>query len=302
MAWFQSKLTVKQSPRLNWDLSRNRGVSRSGWNPLVGLRVSVIDESLSDDKVSIFVEPAAPGTGMICLMTFTPMIILLPVLYPIAVSSSSAKAYIFSKNATTGRIDLFHRVKPFRGDEIRVIYEDVTYFGIKFVRDESFENLYTSTFIITFKDGQISLPNGECFVLSYHKELNEIIESVNALIARSLEGRDDLNSTIYPMLSTGHPGEYGAIPFAASTFLDSEIHELAYCTTTENNRTSSNPHSQSGSNVLDNMSAGVVICDQSFPLGGAQQGDIIQEAVLIPEPNNPDRYHREATDFPNIPY
>ena len=140
-------------------------------------------------------------------------------------------------------------------------------------------------------------------MLSYHKELNEIIEAVNSLIARSLEGRDDLNSTIYPMLSTGHPGEYGAIPFAASTFLDVEPHELAYCTTTEPVRTSTNLHSQSASNLLGNtISAGAVLCDQSFSLGGVQQEDVIQEAVLIPETNNPDRYHREVSDFPNIPY
>jgi hypothetical protein len=147
MAWFQSKLAVKDNPRLNWDMNRSCGVTRSGWNPLVGLRVSIFDESLSKDKVSIFIEPAAPGTGKLCFMTFTPMIVLLPILLPILVSKSTAKAYIFSKNVDTGKIDLLYRVKPFRDEKIRVVFEDVTNFGIKF---QGMKHLRTNSRVASF--------------------------------------------------------------------------------------------------------------------------------------------------------
>jgi hypothetical protein len=301
MAWFQSKLAVKENPRLNWDMNRSRGVTRSGWNPLVGLRVSIIDESLSEDKVSVFIEPAAPGTGKLCFMTFTPMIILLPIILPILVSKSTAKAYIFSKNIATGKIDLLYRVKPFRGEEIRVAFEDVTNFGIKFQKDEAFADQFTSCFILTFKDGQVRIPNGECFVLSHMKELNEILEAVNCLIERSLESRQDLNSAIYPLLSTGLADEYAAIPFAASCLLPSESSELADCTTSLTRHSIS---SYQLSAFLRESMVRVLPNSPTVPCcGNASQADSatdpIQEAIVIPEINVSYRYHR-SNDMPHL--
>ena len=219
-AWLQSKITIKSGPRYRWDHNRNRSVLRSGWNPFAGLRVSLIDESLSKERVSIYIEPMAPGTSMLFFMFFTPMLVMLPVLGPLAISNAQARGYFFFKNEVTGKIDLFHRIKPFYGEEIRNTYEDVTYFGIKFTRDISFENLYTSSFVLTFKDGQIKIPNGECFVLSHHVELDFLMDAVNGLIARSMESRDDLNSIVFPMLSTGRADEHAAIPFAASCMVE----------------------------------------------------------------------------------
>jgi hypothetical protein len=201
---------------------------RSGWNPFLGLRVSLKDECLSAEKVSIIIEPGAPGSSMCCFMACTPMIILLPMLYPIAVANSQARGYFFYKNSSTGRIDLLYRLKPFMGREIRTEYEDVTYFGVIFSRDEAYENLYTSSFVVTFKNGQIRIPNGECFVLSHNNELDCLMEAVNTLIVRSLEGRHDLNTDVCAMLSTGRADERFDIPFAPCSVLSrSESQEFA---------------------------------------------------------------------------
>lgn len=291
MAWFQSKITITSSPRYNWDVARNRGVTRSGWNPFVGLRVSLVDESLSKDRVSIYIEPAAPGTSMFCFMTFTPMLILSPVLCPIAVANSQASGYFFHKNVVTGKIDLFHRVKPFRGEEIRSVFEDVTYFGIKFIRDQAFENLYTSSFVLTFKDGQIRIPNGECFVLSHHVELDSLMDAVNALIARSLESREDLNSVIYPMLSTGRADEITAIPFAASCMAEGREDSLSFADCTVN---------------ADQVEAGTArhaenTTLRTTPPPSCVAGQEVQEALLIPDLiQRPPPY--ATYDFPNVPY
>lgn len=318
MAWLQSKLTISAGPRLNWDIGRNRGVIGSGWNPFLRLRCSLIDESLSKDRVSIYIEPSAPGTSMFCFMIFTPMIVMLPVLYPIAATHAQARGYFFSKNPATGKIDLFHRIKPFRGEEIRVTYEDVTYFGIKFTRDISFENLYTSSFILTFKDGQIFIPNGECFVLSHHVELDFIIAAVNTLISRSMENRIDLNSVILPILSTGRADEHAAIPFAASCMAETRIHSEIFADCTINvgdvreGRELGPGEEGSHTTVSERIPPNIIftaadsIGPMNLPRNGissVQSSDIeveVQEALLIP-----DMIYRQPYanyDFPNIPY
>lgn len=301
MSCFQSRLTVRSSPRLNWDVSCNKGVSSSGWNPFAGLRVSVIDESLSKDEVAIYVEPPAPGASMFCFLTITPMIVLLPVMYPIAVSNSSATAYVFSLNVATGKIDLFNRIKPFRGEEIRTVYEDVTYFGVKFKRDESFENLYTSSFVLTFKDGEIRIPNGECFALSHHLELEAILNAVNGLIARSLERREDLNCSIYPLLRTGCAEEFIAIPLAYSELL--EASEYADCTTVIRNEAMTSQSSIETEYIAN--TTGIELRGILGPpsLSGEErpEAEAIQEAILIPDADITLRYRREVPDLPYIP-
>ena len=311
-AWLQSKLTIATGPRLNWDIGRNKGVTGSGWNPFLGLRCSLIDESLSKDKVSLYIEPSAPGISMFCFMTLTPMIVMLPVLYPIAATHAQARGYFFSKNPITGKIDLFHRIKPFRGEEIRVVYEDVTYFGIKFTRDISFENLYTSSFVLTFKDGQISIPNGECFVLSHHVELDIIIAAVNALISRSMENRIDLNSVIYPILSTGRADEHAAIPFAASCMAETRnlAETFADCTVNaeaiRGKNTEDVEHSLISESLPPNItftpadSIGPILFPSTIPALSSELDVEVQEALLIPDTIYRQPYARN--DFPNIPY
>lgn len=306
MSCFQSKLTVKSKPRLNWDVSCNYGVSGSGWNPFAGLRVSVIDESLSKDEIAIYVEPPAPGASMFCFLTITPMIVLLPVMYPIAVSNSSAAAYVFSLNVATGKIDLFNRIKPFRGEEIRTVYEDVTYFGVKFKRDESFENLYTSSFVLTFKDGEIRIPNGESFALSHHLELEAILNAVNGLIARSLERRDDLNCSIYPLLRTGCAEEFIAIPHAFSELLEAQSSEFADCTTANVIRNETlTSQSSSETESIANTSGNETIRISNHPILSGEEGpdaEAIQEAILIPDADIMFSYRREVPNSLYVPF
>ena len=235
---------------------------------------------------------------MFCFLTITPMIVLLPVMYPIAVSNSSATAYVFSLNVATGKIDLFNRIKPFRGEEIRTVYEDVTYFGVKFKRDESFENLYTSSFVLTFKDGEVRIPNGECFALSHHLELETILNAVNGLIARSLERRDDLNCTVYPLLRTGCVEEFIAIPLAFSELLESQSSEFADCTTanvTRNETLSSQSSVETESIANTSRNGAMGISNPPILLGEERHdADAIQEAVLIPDTDIAPRYRREV--------
>ena len=178
----------------------------------------------------------------------------------------------------------------------------------RFTRDISFENLYTSFFVLTFKDGQISIPNGECFVLSHHVELDIIIAAVNTLISRSMENRIDLNSVIYPILSTGRADEHAAIPFAASCM--AEVRSLADCTvnaeSTRGNNGEDREHTLLSESLPPNItytpadSIGPILFPSSIPALSSELDVEVQEALLIPDTIYRQPYARN--DFPNIPY
>lgn len=196
------KLTT--SPSLSWRNQDSYGVSASGWNPLKGLGVTINDESGTNNRISIFIEPPAPGTGICCMMFCVPFFpFFWPIMCPQLIIRANAHAFIFAQNEA-GVIDLLHRQKPFFGSEIRKTYHDCTHFCAvvtKFreapeeIHDESISQ---SSFILTYRDGEIRLPTGENFSTTSLGKLNEIADVVNSLIATSMEQRHDLNCNIQP--------------------------------------------------------------------------------------------------------
>lgn len=197
-------IKLKSSPSLSWRNQDTYGVSVSGWNPLKGLGVTVNDESGTNRTISIFIEPPAPGTGICCMMFCVPFFpFFWPIMCPQLMLRANAHAFIFSQNEA-GVIDLLHRQKPFFASEIRKTYQDCTHFCAvvtKFreapqeIHDESISQ---SSFILTFREGEIRLPTGENFSETSLIKLNEITDAVNSLIASSMEQRLDLNCNIQP--------------------------------------------------------------------------------------------------------
>lgn len=205
-------INLSTSPSLSWRNQDKYGVSVSGWNPLKGLAVTMNDESSTNRKISIFIEPPAPGTGICCMMFCVPFFpFFWPIMCPQLIIRANAHAYIFAQNEA-GVIDLLHRQKPFFGSEIRKSYLDCTHFcaivtqfreAPQEIHDESISQ---SFFILTFRDGEIRLPTGENFSMTSLGKLNEITDVVNSLISNSMEQRQDLNLNIQPSTNfTGMP-------------------------------------------------------------------------------------------------
>lgn len=114
MACFQSQLRIAKTPRYNWNIKKS--VFRSGWNPVGGLKVSLNDLTLSDNSVTLIIEPPAPGFFMFFVMAFTPLLILSPVLVPIVVRASQARGFFFTLSETNDKVNLMYRIKPFAGE------------------------------------------------------------------------------------------------------------------------------------------------------------------------------------------
>ena len=200
-------IKLVSTPSLAWRNQDSSGVSTSGWNPLKGLVVTMKDETIANNTVSIMIEPPSPGKGICCMMFCVPFFpFFWPLMCPQLVLRANAHAYIFSMNEA-GKIDLLHRMKPFFGSEIRKMYSDCTHFCavvIQFrdspqeIHDESISQSY---FILTYDGGEIKLPTGENFSITSLVKLNEIADVVNALILTSLEQRVDLNIDVQPALN-----------------------------------------------------------------------------------------------------
>jgi hypothetical protein len=209
-------ITLSANPCLSWRTEDSKGVGASGWNPLKGLVVSVNDESVTNHKVSIIIEPPAPGRGTCCMMFCVPFFpILWPIMCPTLVTRANAHSYSFEQSAS-GTIDLLHRRKPFFGSEIRNTYNDCTNFRAvverfqQVPREVHYDSISRSYFILTCKDGEIKLPTGENFWGSSLLKLNEIADVVNNLIASSMERRLDLNRNLRPRTNVkGIPSAVG---------------------------------------------------------------------------------------------
>ena len=85
---------------LRWGDTDVSGVSASGWNPFKGANVCFMDESATKEKISLIIEPPAPGTTLTVASIFC--IPYWPIICQAISAKSEAHGYFFEKNPTTG--------------------------------------------------------------------------------------------------------------------------------------------------------------------------------------------------------
>ena len=93
-------ITSSGEPLLRWGNLDIYGVTSSGWNPFRGANVCFKDETNTEDKITLIIEPPAPGAGyslaaVLCVPYW-------PVIYHEVASRSEAHGYFFEKNKETG--------------------------------------------------------------------------------------------------------------------------------------------------------------------------------------------------------
>ena len=114
----KTKVIAKYSqhkPGLRWgDNDRDRvGIYGSGWNPLRGINICFRDESVTKNRMWFVIELPAPGITMTgASVVMAPCI---PLVYNYMKSNTVAIGYFFDRNPETGKVDLFYRLKPFKG-------------------------------------------------------------------------------------------------------------------------------------------------------------------------------------------
>lgn len=89
-------------PLLRWGWNDDQGVTSSGWNPLSGPNVCYCDTAATDGKISIIIEPPAPGPGLtvaavLCLPYW-------PLISQVISARAEAHGYFFYKNTQTGTV------------------------------------------------------------------------------------------------------------------------------------------------------------------------------------------------------
>jgi hypothetical protein len=60
-----SKKTCSKTPSLRWGEDETTGISSSGVNPFSRTRISLVDEAQSKNKISLIIEPSAPGSSVL---------------------------------------------------------------------------------------------------------------------------------------------------------------------------------------------------------------------------------------------
>lgn len=96
-------ITSSGEPLLRWGNLDIHGVTSSGWNPLRGANVCFKDETETKDKITLIIEPPAPGAGyslaaVLCVPYW-------PIIYHEVASRSEAHGYFFEKNKETGNFE-----------------------------------------------------------------------------------------------------------------------------------------------------------------------------------------------------
>jgi hypothetical protein len=95
-------VVASAQPLLRWGWNDDQGVTSSGWNPLSGANVCYCDTAATDGKISIIVEPPAPGPGLtvaavLCLPYW-------PLISQVISARAEAHGYFFYKSSETGII------------------------------------------------------------------------------------------------------------------------------------------------------------------------------------------------------
>lgn len=127
----------------------------------------------------------------------------------------------------SGKIDMIHRAKPFRGKEERNAYRDCTYFGMSDERhkDGNSDHLVDDCmFTLTSGYSDKLFPMGIKYCPSSYNDFAVIIGAINAFI-HSVQGDIDIdaNSRVYPLFCTGLEYENQCRELGTSGFQCSDI-------------------------------------------------------------------------------
>ena len=93
-------ITSCAEPHLRWGDRDIHGVTSSGWNPFRGANVCFKDETSTKDKITLIIEPPAPGAGLsVAALLCVPY---WPIICHAIACKSEAHGYFFEKNKETG--------------------------------------------------------------------------------------------------------------------------------------------------------------------------------------------------------
>lgn len=94
------EVITSATTHLRWGENDDMGVTSSGWNPFNDVNVCYTDQSATEAKISIIIEPPAPGTALsIAAVLCVPY---WPLLCEAVSYRAEAHGYFFSKNPITG--------------------------------------------------------------------------------------------------------------------------------------------------------------------------------------------------------
>lgn len=174
----------KNKPILNWDISNQRGVFNSGWNPLKGVNVCFRDESESRGLMWIVIEINSSIFKCGLSLTSTPNI---PMLCNDAQDDIIAYGYFFEKDPITRKINMMLRMKPFRNRERMVMYQNCQYFGLDY--DEILEgdifsrkHILQSRFTLSNEWQDKALCTGVNFLHKNFQDFKYAVDAINDFI------------------------------------------------------------------------------------------------------------------------
>jgi hypothetical protein len=203
---------------LTWNENNKHGIFRSGWNPFSGLNITFKEEIQTHAKVTVIIEPPAPGPLVTGIMAMTcSCIFMVPI-----VRSAEAYGFYFVRNEQSGRIDMTFRLKPFYGSEDLFVNKGCTHLEVAVEKLTSAEGIACEAivFVLSSSVGESNLPTGisaknkEAF-----KKLTEIANIVNDLI-NSIGSAPNRQESAYPLLDiendtsreTGYPSAEAELP------------------------------------------------------------------------------------------
>jgi len=194
----------KNKPILNWDISNQKSVFNSGWNPLKPINICFRDESETRGIMWIIIEINSPIFKRGLSLTSTPYI---PYICKDANDDVIAYGFFFEKDPITKKINMMLRIKPFRNREHTVVYQNCQYFGLDY--DEILEgnvfnrkHILQSRFTLSNEWQDKALCTGVNFLHKNFQDFKYVVDSINDFI-QSNKIREHLVPEIahaYPLL------------------------------------------------------------------------------------------------------
>ena len=178
----------KNKPSLNWEVTNNKGILYSGWNPLKGINICFVDRSATNDMMCIFIEVNVPIFKHGLSTTSQPNI---PFLCNDIGDGSIAFGYFFEKDPVTRHINLMVRTKHFRETEHVVVYRNCQYFGLDYDDilvpesnriNSDMKHIIQSRFIVSNEWQDKTLRTGVNLLYRTFQDFQYVVEAVNDFI------------------------------------------------------------------------------------------------------------------------
>lgn len=174
----------KNKPTLNWNINNQQGVFNSGWNPLKGINICFRDESEPRGLMWIVIEINSPIFKRGLSLTSTPNI---PMLCNDAQDDIIAYGYFFEKDPVTKKINMMLRIKPFRGRERMITYQNCQYFGLDYdeiLEGSVFQNqhIIQSRFTLSNEWQDKALCTGVNLLHKHFRDFKYVVDVINDFI------------------------------------------------------------------------------------------------------------------------